>query len=54
MCTWSAENTSGKGKRTWLDFDVFKDIIDEGVEKGLKAINLSYINEPLIRSDIVI
>ena len=48
MCTWSAENNSNKGKTTWLSFDVFKETIDEGVDKGLKAIRLNYINEPLI------
>ena len=34
-------------------FKAFKEIIDEGVEKGLKAIRLNYINEPLIRKDII-
>ena len=29
------------------------DVIDEGVKKGLKAIRLNYINEPLIRRDII-
>lgn len=53
MCTWSAENNSNKGKTTWLSFDVFKETIDEGVDKGLKAIRLNYINEPLIRKDII-
>ena len=37
MCTWSAENTAGKGKKTWFSFEAFKEIIDEGVKKGLKA-----------------
>ncbi len=53
MCTWSAENTSGRGKNTWFDIRAFKEIIDEGVEKGLKCIRLNYINEPLIRKDII-
>jgi len=53
MCTWSAENTSGKGKKTWFSFDAFKEIIDQGVPLGLKAIRLNYINEPLIRKDII-
>jgi uncharacterized Fe-S cluster-containing radical SAM superfamily protein len=53
MCTWSAENTSGKGKKTWFSFEAYKEIIDEGVKKGLKAIRLNYINEPLIRKDII-
>ena len=53
MCTWSAENTSGKGKKTWFSFEAFKEIIDDGVPRGLKAIRLNYINEPLIRKDII-
>jgi len=53
MCTWSAENTKGRGKNTWFDIKAFKEIVDEGVEKGLKCIRLNYINEPLIRKDII-
>ena len=53
MCTWSVESNKNRGKITWLDFDIFKEIIDDGVDKGLKAIRLNYINEPLIRRDIV-
>ena len=53
MCTWSAENTAGRGKKTWFSFEAFKEIIDEGVENGLRAIRLNYINEPLIRKDII-
>ena len=53
MCTWSAENTKGRGKTTWFNINAFKEIIDEGVQKGLKAIRLNYINEPLIRKDII-
>ena len=53
MCTWSAENPLNKGKNTWLDFELYKDIIDEGIPKGLSAIRLNYINEPLIRKDII-
>ena len=53
MCTWSAENTSGRGKKTWFSFNAFKEVINEGVQNGLKAIRLNYINEPLIRKDII-
>jgi MoaA/NifB/PqqE/SkfB family radical SAM enzyme len=53
MCTWSAENTAGKGKSTWFDFEVFKEVIDISVKKGLKCVRFNYINEPLIRKDIV-
>jgi MoaA/NifB/PqqE/SkfB family radical SAM enzyme len=53
MCTWSVESTKGIGKETWFDFEVFKEVIDVGVKKGLQAIRLNYINEPLIRKDLV-
>tara|TARA_B110000014_G_C20121252_1_gene594305 strand:+ start:693 stop:1775 length:1083 start_codon:yes stop_codon:yes gene_type:complete len=53
MCTWNAESTENKGQKTWFDFEVFKEVIDEGVSKGLKSIRLNYINEPLIRKDII-
>ena len=53
MCTWSAENAVGRGKKTWFSFGAFKEVIDEGVENGLRAIRLNYINEPLIRKDII-
>jgi len=52
MCPISAESNKGKGKDTWFRFDNFKRILDHGVENGLKAIKLNYINEPLIRKDI--
>ena len=52
MCTWSVENAKNRGKSTWLDFNIYKSIIDQGVKKGLKSIRLNYINEPLIRKDI--
>ena len=53
MCTWNVESTEQKGKQTWFDFEVFKEVIDQGVKKGLKALRMNYINEPLIRKDIV-
>ena len=53
MCTWSVENASNRGKKTWLDFSIYKKIIDDGVKNGLKSVRLNYINEPLIRKDII-
>ena len=44
MCTWSAENAVGRGKKTWFSFSAFKEVIDEGVQNGLRAIRLNYIN----------
>ena len=53
MCTWSVENTKGSGRETWFDYEVFKEVIDEGIKRGLKVIRMNYINEPLIRPDIM-
>jgi len=52
MCPISAESPKGKGKSTWFSFEDYKEIINEGVLKGLRAIKLNYINEPLIRKDL--
>src|SRR3989344_4028672 len=49
MCTWSSEVSKD---RSCFDLEKFKEIIDEGVKKGLKAIRLNYINEPLLRPDL--
>ena len=53
MCPISAESPKGKGKSTWFDFEFFKKIIDYSVLKGTRAIKLNYINEPLIRNDVI-
>ncbi len=53
MCPISAESPKGKGKSTWFDFEFFKELIDYSVDKGTKAIKLNYINEPLIRNDLI-
>jgi len=52
MCTWNAESTAKFGKDKWFPFEVWKEVIDESIPKGLKAIRLNHINEPLIRQDI--
>ncbi|WP_225739426.1 hypothetical protein [Chlorobium phaeovibrioides] len=52
MCPISAESTENKGKSTWFPFTFFKEIIDDAVINGLKALKLNYINEPLIRPDL--
>ena len=36
-----------------LILDFFKELIDYSVKKGTRAIKLNYINEPLIRKDII-
>lgn len=51
MCPLSVEVNSEK-KHLLFPFELFKQIIDEGVAKGLKAIKLNYLNEPLLRKDL--
>lgn len=51
MCTWSAVETFGEGKESWMSLEQFKKIINQ-VHKKVLSINLNYINEPLIRKDI--
>ena len=53
MCTWNKESTENMGTEAWFDFDVFKEVIDDAIPKGLKSIRMNYINEPLMRKDIV-
>ena len=52
MCTWSAEKTFGLGRSSWMPFKKYTKIIDQVTNK-VKSVNLNYINEPLIRDDIV-
>ncbi len=51
MCPLSVESNSIK-KDFSLSFEIFSKIIDEGVKKGLKAVRLNYLNEPLLRADL--
>ncbi len=53
MCPISAESPKGKGKKTWFDFEFYKELIDFSVKNGTRAIKLNYINEPLIRNDLI-
>jgi hypothetical protein len=52
MCSWNSESTAKFGKEKWFPFEVWKELIDEAIPKGLKSIRLNHINEPLIRQDI--
>ena len=52
MCPISAESPKGKGKNTWFSIDLYKQIVSDGVKRGLRAIKLNYVNEPLIRNDL--
>jgi radical SAM protein with 4Fe4S-binding SPASM domain len=49
MCILSIEN---KPKAEYFPEELYKKIISEGVKKGLRAIDFSYVNEPLIRKDL--
>ncbi len=50
-CPWS--ETRKNNKILYFSFDLYKKILDDAVVNGLKAIRLNYINEPLIRKDII-
>ncbi|MBF0195213.1 MAG: radical SAM protein [Magnetococcales bacterium] len=52
MCTWNSESTKGKGKKTWFSYDVYKEVVDDSIKRGLRSIRLNYVNEPLMRNDI--
>ncbi|EAL8372017.1 radical SAM protein, partial [Campylobacter jejuni] len=51
MCPLSTEINSEK-KKYLFPFELFCKIIDIGVSKGLRAIKLNYLNEPLLRNDL--
>lgn len=52
MCPISAESPKGKGKATWFSIVEFQACIQDAVARGLRALKLNYINEPLIRKDL--
>ena len=41
-----------KDRNKRMEFHIFKHLVDDGIKRGLKAINLSYVNEPMIRKDL--
>lgn len=51
MCPLSVEINSEKNTNNF-PIELFKDIILDGVKKGLSAIKLNYLNEPLLRTDL--
>ncbi len=51
MCPLSVEVNSEKNSNLF-PFELFKEIISAGVKKGLSAIKLNYLNEPLLRADL--
>lgn len=51
MCPLSIETNSEKSSNLF-PFELYRTIILDGVKKGLSAIKLNYLNEPLLRSDL--
>lgn len=49
MCTWSVE---AMPKSVDFPTEKFKQIIVDGVKRGLRSVDFSYVNEPLIRRDL--
>lgn len=35
-----------------MDFELYRKVVSEGLQHGLKAVNLNFVNEPLLRRDI--
>lgn len=52
MCTWSVEENSGSDRQDWFPFAKYQEVIRYGVARGLRALDMSYVNEPLIRKDL--
>lgn len=48
-CAWSKK---GPHRHQFMPFDTFKRLVAEGVKEGLRAIDFSFVNEPLIRKDL--
>jgi radical SAM protein with 4Fe4S-binding SPASM domain len=51
MCSYPYENPKGRGGL--FDFETYKEIIRDGVKKGMYSVNLNFINEPLLRKDLI-
>lgn len=49
MCTWSIEK---RPKTNYFPEEKFKELVTDGVGKGLASLGLSVVNEPLIRKDL--
>lgn len=49
MCTWSVE---AMPKSVDFPTEKFKEIVSDGVQRGLRSLDMSYVNEPLIRKDL--
>lgn len=52
MCTWSVESTGGLGEKGLFPKERFEHIVRDGVSRGLRALDMSFVNEPLLRRDL--
>ncbi|MEM2619604.1 MAG: radical SAM protein [Candidatus Hadarchaeales archaeon] len=53
MCPRTIMALDKSGKVGFMDFELYKSIIDQGAENGLCSVKLNYLGEPLIHPDII-
>ncbi len=53
MCPRTIGEVEKTGKVGFMDFELYKSLIDQGVENGLCSVKLNYLGEPLIHPDVV-
>ena len=52
MCTYADGTITSRGKDSWMTLEAFRDMVTDGVTRGLCAVGLNGINEPLVRHDL--
>lgn len=53
MCPRTVLELEKTGKVGYMDFELFKRLIDQGAENGLCSVKLNYLGEPLVHPDVV-
>ncbi|KUO39432.1 MAG: hypothetical protein AVW05_01565 [Hadesarchaea archaeon DG-33] len=53
MCPRTVQEIEKTGKVGFMDFGLYKALIDQGAENGLCSVKLNYLGEPLIHPDVV-
>lgn len=53
MCPRTIMELDKTGKVGFMDFKLYKSLIDQGAENGLCSVKLSFLGEPLIHPDVV-
>lgn len=53
MCPRTIMALDKAGKVGFMDFKLYKSLIDQGAENGLCSVKLNYLGEPLIHPDVV-